>query len=84
VTGYGLDGQGSILSRAIYFSLFHSVQIGSGAHPDSYTMGTGGSFPEVKQPRSEADHSPPTKQRSRIVDLYLQSPYVFVAWCLVN
>jgi hypothetical protein len=26
------------------FSLFHSVQTISGAHPASYTMGTGGSF----------------------------------------
>jgi hypothetical protein len=27
------------------FSLLHIVQIGSGAHPASYPMGTGGSFP---------------------------------------
>jgi hypothetical protein len=26
-------------------SLLHSVQTGSDAHPDSYTMGTEGSFP---------------------------------------
>ena len=28
--------------------------------PASYTMGTGGSFPEVKRPGRKADHSPPT------------------------
>jgi hypothetical protein len=27
-----------------HFSLHHSVQTGSGAHPASYTMGTSGSF----------------------------------------
>jgi hypothetical protein len=40
------------------FSLLHSVQTGSGAHPASYLMGTGDSFPEVKQLGREA-HSPP-------------------------
>jgi hypothetical protein len=30
------------------FSLLHSVQTGSGAHPASYQMGTGGSFPGGK------------------------------------
>jgi hypothetical protein len=39
------------------FSLFHSVQIGSGAHPASYPLGTRGSFP--RGGATEADHSPP-------------------------
>jgi hypothetical protein len=30
------------------FSLLRSVQTGSGAHPVSYTMGSGGSFPGGK------------------------------------
>jgi hypothetical protein len=30
------------------FSFLHVVQTGSGAHPVSYPMGTGGSFPRVK------------------------------------
>jgi hypothetical protein len=42
------------------FSLHHRVQNGSGAHPSSYPMGTGGSFPGVKRPGREADHSPPS------------------------
>jgi hypothetical protein len=29
-------------------------------HPASYPMGTRGSFPGVKQPGREADHSPPS------------------------
>jgi hypothetical protein len=30
------------------FSLLHVVQIGSGAHPASYPIGTVGPFPEIK------------------------------------
>jgi hypothetical protein len=30
------------------FSFLHVVQIGSGVHPTSYPMGTGGSFPGGK------------------------------------
>jgi hypothetical protein len=30
------------------FSLYHRVQTGSGAHPTSYPMGTGGFFPGSK------------------------------------
>jgi hypothetical protein len=43
-TGYGLDGRGSIFGRRD-FSLYHSVQTGSGAHPASYPMGTTDLFP---------------------------------------
>jgi hypothetical protein len=42
------------------FSPLHSVQTDSGAHPTSYPMSTGGSFPGVKRPVREAVHSPPT------------------------
>jgi len=35
-------------------------QTGSGAHPVSYLMGTGGSFLGVKRPWRKADHSPPS------------------------
>jgi hypothetical protein len=48
--GYGLDDRGSGVrfpSGAGNFSL-HRVQNGSGAHPASYPMGTGGSFPGGK------------------------------------
>jgi hypothetical protein len=41
------------------FSSSLSVQTGSGAHPASYTMGTGGPFPGGKaRPGRDADHSP--------------------------
>jgi hypothetical protein len=42
------------------FSLLHSLQTRYGAHPASYPMGIGGSFPspKIKRPGHEADHSP--------------------------
>jgi hypothetical protein len=49
--GYGLDDWGSRVrypAGARNFSLHHRVQNGSGAHPTSYPMGTGGSFPVSK------------------------------------
>jgi hypothetical protein len=45
----------------IMFVLYSCVQTGSGAHPASYPMGTGGSFPGGKaRPGRDADHSPPS------------------------
>jgi hypothetical protein len=61
--GYGLDDRGSRVrfpAWAENFSLHHHVQNGFGAHPDSYPMGTVGSFSGVKWPGREADHSPPS------------------------
>jgi hypothetical protein len=43
------------------FSSSLCVQTGSGAHPASCTMGTGGPFPGSKaRPGRDADHSPPS------------------------
>jgi hypothetical protein len=45
--GYGLDDRGSRVRFPVgagNFSLHHSVQNGSGAHPASYPMCTRGSF----------------------------------------
>jgi hypothetical protein len=43
------------------FSSNLCVQTGSGAHPASSTMGTGGSFPRGKaRPERDVDHSPPS------------------------
>jgi hypothetical protein len=49
--GYGMDDWGSRVrfrAGAGNFSLHHSVQNGSGAHPASYPMGTRDSFPGGK------------------------------------
>jgi hypothetical protein len=44
--GYGLDD--SILGRDKRFSLFKSIHTGTGAHPASYPMSTGGLYPGGK------------------------------------
>jgi hypothetical protein len=60
------------------FSSSPCVQIGSGAHPASYTMGTGGLFPVCKErPGRDADHSPPFSAEVKYEkELYLLSPNV--------
>jgi hypothetical protein len=44
-------------------SLLHSIQASCGAHSNSYTIGTNGSFPGVKQPGRDADHSSPSNAK---------------------
>jgi hypothetical protein len=62
VAGYGLDVRAIGVwspAGAKDFSSNLCVQTGSGAHPDSCKMGTGGLFPRGKaQPGHDADHSP--------------------------
>ena len=54
---------------------FAPVQTGPGAHPASYTMGTG-SFPEAKRPGRSVDHPPPSSAKVKErVELYLYSPF---------
>jgi hypothetical protein len=43
-TGYGLEGWGSIPGRGNTFPLIRNFQAGSGTHPASYSVGTGGYF----------------------------------------
>jgi len=50
------------------------VQTAPGAHPASYTMGTG-SFPGVKRPGPGVDHPHPSRAEDKErVELYLYSP----------
>jgi len=59
-------------------SFFAPVQTGPGAHPASYTMGTG-PFPGVKRQGRGVDHPSMAEVRER-VELYLYSPlWAFVA-----
>ena len=59
-TRYGLDGPG-IESR--WGARFYApVQTCPGAHPDSYTMGSG-SFSGVKRPVHGVDHPPHSQPR---------------------
>jgi hypothetical protein len=48
VTDYRLKTEIRFPAGARDFSLFHSIQTGFGAHPASYPIGTGGSFPKGK------------------------------------
>jgi hypothetical protein len=61
-TYYGLDDRMSGVRIPAEAGNFfrHHVHIGSRAHPAFYPMGTRDSFPEVKLPKREADHSPPS------------------------
>jgi hypothetical protein len=52
---------GSIVSDYGLDDIAIGVQTGSGAHPASCTVGTGGPFPGGKaRPGRDADHSPPS------------------------
>jgi hypothetical protein len=79
VSDYGLDNRAiwvRSLEGAKDFSSSLCVQTGSGAHPASCTMDTGGPFPGAKaRPGRDADHSPPSS--AEVVneqELYLLSP----------
>jgi hypothetical protein len=75
--GYGLDDWGSKVrfpAGAGKFSLHHHVPNGSGAQLAFYPMGTGGSFPGVKRPGREVDHSPPSSAEVKeSVELHFHS-----------
>jgi hypothetical protein len=64
VSDYGLDDRAIEVRSPTGVGDFSSspcVQTGSGAHPASYPMGTGVSFPGGKaRPGRDADHSPPS------------------------
>jgi hypothetical protein len=64
VSDYGLDDRAIGVRFPAGAKDFYSnlcVQTGSGAHPASCPMGTGGPFPGGKaRPGRDADHSPPS------------------------
>jgi hypothetical protein len=78
VSGYGLDDRVIGVrspAEAKNFSSSLCVQTGSGAHPASCTMGTGGPFPGGKaRPGRDADHSPHLVPMSRMSRSYTSSP----------
>jgi hypothetical protein len=66
---------------------FGRIQVSMGVviHPASYPMGTSDSFPGVKLPGHEADHSPPSSAEVKNAWSYTSThQYVFMAWCLVT
>jgi hypothetical protein len=77
VSDYGLDDRAIGVrspAGAEDFSSSHCVQTGSGAHPASCTMGSGGPFPGGKaRPGRDADNSPSAEVVNEY-ELYLLSP----------
>jgi hypothetical protein len=81
--GYRLDARVRFPTGPRDSSLFHSIQTSSGAHSASYSMGTGCSFPGVKRPGCEADHSLPSNAEVKN-ELCHTLPYIFISWWLIN
>jgi hypothetical protein len=84
VSGYGLDDRAIEVrspAEAKDFSSSLCVQTGSGSHPASCIMGTGGSFPGAKARLGrDADHSLHLMPRSRMSRSYTSSlPSAFMA-----
>jgi hypothetical protein len=74
---------GLIRSRARYFSLFHSVQADSKAHPQSSPTGIKGNFSGGQEGGcSKLTTHLHLVPRSRIVELYLRSPACLLGWVL--
>jgi hypothetical protein len=64
-----------VLTGALNFSLHHRVQTGSETQLASYPASTRGSFPRVKRPGREHDHSPPSSAEVKEgVELHLHIP----------
>jgi hypothetical protein len=78
VSDYGLDDQAIEVRSPAWAEDFFSnlcVQTGSGAHPASCTMGTGGPLPEAKRGRGMTlTTHPHLVPRSRISRSYTSSP----------
>jgi hypothetical protein len=51
------------LAKIRDFSVLHSLQTGSEAHPATYLVGTGGSFPGGKEVGYEYDYAPPSSSK---------------------
>jgi hypothetical protein len=66
------------------FSLYHRVQNGFGARPASHPMGTRGSFPGVKRPGREADHSPPSSAEVKNIWSYTSTPPISLNGVLLS
>jgi hypothetical protein len=63
-----------------FFFILHGFRVGFGAHPASCPVSTLG---ESGQGMKLTTHSH-LVLRSRMVELYLHSSFVFMAWCLIK
>jgi hypothetical protein len=81
---YVVDGRSSIPGRGKFF-LFSiaSRWVLRPTQPPIQRV-EGCISPCVKRPVQEADQSLHVVWRSRMIELYLHSPWVFIAWCLIK
>jgi hypothetical protein len=78
VTGCGLDNQGFGVRFLVGTRTFISpCSTDSGVHP-TYPVGIVGSFPGVKRPELEVDHSPTSAEVKKMRVYTSTSPYVFM------
>jgi hypothetical protein len=79
-TGWTMEGLEFETLQGREFSLLHSVQTYTGAHPASYLMGTGVLSQGIKRPGREADHSPQASAEVKNAWIYTSTPpYAFMA-----
>jgi hypothetical protein len=67
-------------AAGVGFSLLHSVQTFSEAHPASYPMGSGTLSPVVKRPVREGYDSHPSSAEVRNAGVACISPFLNVFW----
>jgi hypothetical protein len=72
--------RGSISGGGRDFSLLNNIKTGSGAHPASYTTGTGDFFPRVKRQGREADHSSSSSAEVKS-DRAVPPSFLNSSWC---
>jgi hypothetical protein len=80
--GYGLDGRGSIPDRGKIFLFLASRQTLGPIQPP-INWAPGAISPAAKRPRREADHSPPSSAKDKMVDLYLHF-FIYLHDVVVN
>jgi hypothetical protein len=74
-TGNGLDDRRvGVPSPGGGKNFLFSMSRPAEAHPAFYPVGTGTSFPRVKRPEREDDHSPPTSVEVKKTWVYTPTP----------
>jgi hypothetical protein len=80
----GIDNRGIVIrfpSRARDFRLLQIAENGSGTHPASFSMGTGGASPRLKRPVREAEHSTASSANIKNEWSYTSTlPYALLAY----
>jgi hypothetical protein len=74
--GHGRDDRDSIPGRGevLYSAASRSAEV----HPASYPVLAGALSLGVERLGREANHSPPSSAKVRMVELYLHSPYIIM------